>query len=140
MGKLTMELYLSSLSKRYKTANKREKGVILDELCAASGFHKKHAVRLLNARKKTRQRPINRGRPALYPAKLYLEPLKRVWLLSDQLCGKRLKMALPLWLPYYNNCHFQKTLSIAGQSWHGIRFIEKDCWGFKSSSIDGKLP
>ena len=38
MGKLTMELYLSSLSKRYKTANKHEKGIILDELCAASGF------------------------------------------------------------------------------------------------------
>lgn len=105
MGKLTMELYLNSLSKRYKTATKHEKGVILDELCAASGFHKKHAIRLLNAQKKKRQRPINQGRPAVYPAELYLEPLKRIWLLSDQLCGKRLKMALPLWLPYYSNTY-----------------------------------
>jgi hypothetical protein len=85
MGKLTMELYLNNLSKRYKTATKHEKGVLLDELCAASGFHKKHAIRLLNARKKKQQRPINQGRPAVYPAELYLEPLKRIWLLSDQL-------------------------------------------------------
>ena len=33
------------------------------------------------------------------------DTLKRIWLLSDQLCGKRLKMALPLWLPYYGGAH-----------------------------------
>ena len=27
--------------------------------------------------------------------------LRRVWLASDQLCSKRLKAALPIWLPYY---------------------------------------
>lgn len=48
MGKLSMELYLKSLSKRYRTANKTEKGKILNELCESSGFHKKHAIRLLN--------------------------------------------------------------------------------------------
>jgi hypothetical protein len=31
-----------------------------------------------------------------------LEPLKHIWLNTDQACGKRLKMALPLWLPYYS--------------------------------------
>lgn len=49
MGKLSMELYLNSLSKRYRTANKTEKGKILKELCESSGFHKKHAIRLLNS-------------------------------------------------------------------------------------------
>jgi len=29
------------------------------------------------------------------------EVLRRVWLASDQLCSKRLKAALPIWLPYY---------------------------------------
>jgi hypothetical protein len=106
MGKLSMDLYLSSLSKRYKTANKREKGIILTELCESSGFHKKHAIRLLNANpKKRKQTKLNRGRPSLYPASLYLEPLKRIWIHSDQLCGKRLKMALPLWLPYYDEAY-----------------------------------
>ena len=101
MGKLSMELYLKNLSKRYRTAGKREKGIILQELCDSSGYHKKHAIRLLNAAGKKPQRKIKTGRPPLYPENLYLEPLKRIWLLSDQLCGKRLKMALPLWLPHY---------------------------------------
>ena len=106
MGKLSMDLYLSSLSNRYKTAGKREKGIILNELCESSGFHKKHAIRLLNSAMKRRQPKKNRGgRPPIYPAKLYLEPLKRIWLMSDQLCGKRLKMALPLWLPHYGGAY-----------------------------------
>src|SRR5690606_40700888 len=28
-------------------------------------------------------------------------PLKTIWMLSEQLCGKRLKPALPRWLPHY---------------------------------------
>ncbi|MDR3502183.1 MAG: integrase [Legionella sp.] len=105
MGKLSMELYLKNLSKRYRTAGKREKGVILQELCDSSSYHKKHAIRLLNAVSKKSQRKTKTGRPPLYPENLYLEPLKRIWLLSDQLCGKRLKMALPLWLPHYGEAY-----------------------------------
>jgi hypothetical protein len=41
MGKLSMELYLNTLVERYAIADKREKGEILDELCSASGYHKK---------------------------------------------------------------------------------------------------
>jgi hypothetical protein len=105
MGKLSMELYLKNLSKRYKKAKKSEKGLILQELCDSSGYHKKHAIRLLNMAPKKQQRHAKKGRPDVYPENLYLEPLKRIWLLSDQLCGKRLKMALPLWLPYYGAAH-----------------------------------
>lgn len=103
MGKLSMDLYLDNMIKRYKSANRRQKGELLEELCAASGYHKKHAIRLLNKRKKRRPRPKEtRGRPEKYPDTIYLEPLKNIWLSTDQLCGKRLKMALPLWLPYYS--------------------------------------
>lgn len=100
-----MDIYLANLSKRYRTSNKQEKGRILNELCEMSGFHKKHAIRLLNAAKKKKKPRLNIGRPNLYPEKLYLEPLKRIWLLSDQPCGKRLKMALPLWLPHYGGAY-----------------------------------
>ena len=102
MGKLSMELYLEQLRRRYKEAKKPEKSLILEELCSISGYHKKHAIRLLNrSRRNTKQTRVTRGRPSLYPAKDYLEPLKRIWLTTDQLCGKRLKEALPLWLPHY---------------------------------------
>jgi hypothetical protein len=103
MGKLSMDLYLDNMLKRYRAANKRQKGELLDELCGASGYHKKHAIRLLNKRKKRQGRAKERrGRPKRYPNNVYLEPLKNIWLSTDQLCGKRLKMALPLWLPYYS--------------------------------------
>ena len=107
MRVLNMDIYLANLSKRYRTANKHEKGLILNELCEMGGFHKKHAIRLLNTPKKKLKPRINLGRPNLYPEKLYLEPLKRIWLSSDQPCGKRLKMALPLWLPHYGGAYEQ---------------------------------
>ena len=46
-----MDLYLDTLLKRYKAANRKGKSAILNELCEASGYHKKHAIRLLNQRK-----------------------------------------------------------------------------------------
>lgn len=106
MGKLSMRLYLEKMAKRYKSANKHEKSVILDEFCSTGGYHRKHAIRLLNAqkkclRRKSTKREDKRGRPLQYPADKYLEPLKRIWFSTDQLCGKRLKAAIPLWLPHY---------------------------------------
>lgn len=110
MGKLSMDLYLDNIAKKYKMANRRQKGEILEELCTISGYHKKHAIRLLNQRKKCLHRgrkkgKETRGRPEKYPSNLYLEPLKHIWLSTDQLCGKRLKMALPLWLPHYSTAY-----------------------------------
>ena len=106
MGKLSMDLYLDNVRKKYKKARKKEKGEIIAEVCAISGFHKKHAIRILN--KDHRRMTIKkeaRGRPKIYQEQVYLEPLKRIWLATDQLCGKRLKMALPLWLPHYHKAY-----------------------------------
>ena len=106
MGKLSMDLYLNNMIKRYHSSNRREKGEILNELCSVSGYHKKHAIRLLNQKKQgLKQRKETRGRPALYLPEVYLEPLKRIWLSTEQLCGKRLKIALPLWLPHYSTAY-----------------------------------
>ena len=105
MGKLSMDLYLKHLTKRYKAANRNEKGEILKELCESSGFHRKHAIRLLNMSPKKQKRKIKTGRPKTYSDSVYLEALKRIWLLTDQLCGKRLKMALPIWLPFYGETY-----------------------------------
>jgi hypothetical protein len=43
---------VSALQARYHGAGKHEKGTILKELVAVSGFHRKHAVRLLRQRDK----------------------------------------------------------------------------------------
>ena len=67
MRVLNMDIYLANFSKRYRTANKHEKGRILNELFEMSGFHKKNAIRMLNAAKKKQKPRINIGRPNLYP-------------------------------------------------------------------------
>jgi hypothetical protein len=91
MGKLSIDLYLANISKRYKAANKIEKGRLLNELCESSGFHKKHTIRLLNSSPKKRTKKQNQGRPKIYPESDYLLPLKRIWLLSDQILWQKIK-------------------------------------------------
>jgi hypothetical protein len=42
---------LSAVAERYRSAKRAEKGPILDELCATTDWHRKHAVRALRQRK-----------------------------------------------------------------------------------------
>lgn len=106
MGKLSMELYLEKIREKYKKADKREKGRILGEFCEHSGYHKKHAIRLLNQKVLRRKRVLGqRGRRPKYPNETYLGPLKQIWLATNQLCGKRLKEAIPMWLPHYKSAY-----------------------------------
>lgn len=113
MGKLCMELYLDNVRKRYKQACRKEKSRILEEFCEASGYHKKHAIRVLNSTKRhRRQGKEKRGRPKKYLLGDYQKPLKEIWLACDQLCGKNLKQALPLWLPHYADVYGKLEPSI----------------------------
>jgi hypothetical protein len=38
---------VSAVAERYQSARRTEKGRILDELCATTGWHRKHAMRAL---------------------------------------------------------------------------------------------
>jgi len=49
----------AAVAERYRAAGRREKGRILDELCATTGWHRKHAVRVLRAKAK----PIGEPKP-----------------------------------------------------------------------------
>lgn len=89
--------YLAKIRGRYKRAGRRHKTVILEEFCANCGYHRKHALRLVNGKgTSAKERP---GPKALYDEEV-VQVLKRLWLESDQLCSKRLVSALPLWMPF----------------------------------------
>ncbi|MET4220759.1 hypothetical protein ABIB00_005991 [Bradyrhizobium sp. LB14.3] len=52
-GKISMGArreVLSAVTERYRSAKRAEKGRILDELCATTAWHRKHAVRALRRR------------------------------------------------------------------------------------------
>ncbi len=94
--------YLEAFHVRYKKASRKGKSLILDEFCAISGYHRKHAIRRLRGFKRfTRPQPRKRGRHALYDHPDLLLPLKRIWLAANLPCSKRLKAMIPLWLPGY---------------------------------------
>ena len=104
MGKNERQAYLKAIRSRYLRAGKKTKVAILDEFCAVCGYHRKYAIRLLNQRDK-RRKPRRPGRKPIYASPEFLTALKRLWFACDQMCSKKLKAAIPLWLPFYETAY-----------------------------------
>jgi hypothetical protein len=101
MGRHEKRNYLEIVRDRYKNANKEEKCRLITELCATYDYHRKHAIRLLNQRPLRRKKAkCYKGRPR-YDKGLLLPHLKKLWFATGQMCSKKLRAALPHWLPWY---------------------------------------
>ena len=75
---------------RYKRASKVDKGKILDELCATTGWHRNHARKaLVAALKPALVRPARRPRAAVYGPEV-LAALRFCWAVLGAPTGKRL--------------------------------------------------
>src|SRR3984957_12722686 len=78
---------------RYRASNRDEKKAILDQFVEVTGFHRKHAIRVL----KRSLRPAT-GEPRLR-ARIYNEAVREaltiVWEAADRICGKRLRQVIP---------------------------------------------
>lgn len=79
------------LGKRYRKGTLKEKGHILDEFVKVSGYHRKHAIRLLS----TEKRPELVLKSRLIYDEAVKEALIIVWEASDRICSKRLKPIIP---------------------------------------------
>jgi hypothetical protein len=102
MGGKSKKEYLLAIWSRYQRAGRKHKTKILDEFCLVCGYTRKHAIALLRHKPgRPRRRP---GPKTRYDAAV-MEPLKFLWLKSEQMCSKRLKAALPFWLPFYQQKH-----------------------------------
>ena len=89
----TRDELVVAVRERYANSERRGKTRILDEFVAVTGFHRKHAMRVLRGEQTTRGAP----RPA---RRLYDEAVRDalivMWEASDRICGKRLKPLVPL--------------------------------------------
>lgn len=102
MGKTERQAYLDAIRSRYQDARKKAKAAILDEFCSICGYNRKYAIRLLGKRQKSPPSKRRRvGRKSIYASPELLIVLKRIWFATDQMCSKKLKAAIPLWLPFY---------------------------------------
>ena len=81
-----------AIGQRYRTAGRWERRQILDEFTRVTGYHRKHALRVLH-------RPFV-ARPPRPRKRIYNEAVRQalalLWEAADRICGKRLKALLPV--------------------------------------------
>jgi hypothetical protein len=84
----------ATINRRYRGTDRKGKKLILDEFIKVTGYHRKHAIRILTAP------PVSAAMPeARSTSRIYGEAVKEVlivlWEAADRVCGKRLKALLP---------------------------------------------
>jgi len=84
---------LVALRPRYTLGNRSAKERVLDELVAATGYHRKYAIQVLNHPRPRRARPRRIG-SAKYTGAV-VAALEQVWRAANCICSKRLVPALP---------------------------------------------
>ena len=91
-------------AEKYRKACKKEKGAILEHLVELTGYARRYAAWLLRHHGKARVvgktivvgdigKKIARKRPRTYEGDV-VEALKKIWMIMDCICGKRLRVAI----------------------------------------------
>jgi len=94
----TRKELVAALQLRYRSATFGDRIRILDEFVALTGYHRKHAIRLLNSPAPGAARPPRRRAASYSPAAI--EALRAIWEAAGYPWSLRLKALLPLWLPW----------------------------------------
>ena len=92
MTQLSKAEVIEAYRLRYLRSEKHERMRILDIITEATGYSRKHAIRLLNHPKEIRK-IISRRRSSRYAH--LVDTLRKVWAASNFICGKRLVPFLP---------------------------------------------
>jgi hypothetical protein len=97
---------LEAVRPRYLKASKVEKQKILDEFTSVTGYHRKHAIRMLKNQVQV-QNHLN-GKTKIYKT-IYggevVQALEQIWEISGCICSKRLRPFLPEAIKMLEDCH-----------------------------------
>jgi len=85
---------IAAIVERYARGDRAERGRILDEFAAVTGFHRMHAARLFGSGQHGRHAGPHPARRVYDDA--VREALVVIWEASDRVCGKRLKPLVPI--------------------------------------------
>lgn len=143
---------IKAWSERYRKAGKKEKGAILDELTALTGYNRWYAVGLLRGEGKVIRigkmrlvgdlsKKAKRVRPRIYDEVVH-ERLQEIWAIMDFVCGKRLAAILPEVVPILERHHEieldagtrKKLLSISAATIDRLLAPERRKWELRGRS------
>jgi hypothetical protein len=87
---------LEVMRPRYLKASKVEKQKILDEFTSATGYHRKHAIRVLKNQVQVQNRLIRKPKNyrTIYGGEV-VQALEQIWEIYGHICSKRLQPFLP---------------------------------------------
>ena len=88
----TRKELIGALRARYRAAEVADKVKILDEFVALTGYHRKHAIRVLRDEVLLKEK---QARDRLYDDAVR-QALTVLWEAADRICGKRLKALIPM--------------------------------------------
>jgi hypothetical protein len=90
----TRKELIEAVRKRYQEAALATKTDILDEFIELTGYHRKHAIRLLGPSSEQKRQKKSRSQKRVYND-AEREALILLWEAADRICGKRLKALIP---------------------------------------------
>jgi hypothetical protein len=99
-------IYLETIRTRYRKSTKKQKSQILNEFCDVCGYERKYAIRILWGHVEPRS---HRPGPKRSYTHQVTPHLIYFWNAMNRSCSKKMKAALPLWMPYYREPIEPKT-------------------------------
>jgi len=98
--------YLIAILSTYETACKIEKGKLLDHAELVTKRSRKRLIKRLKELKANDGRSIKKGsgRPLVYSRTELIPYIKFLWVQMEKISAKRMKAAMPDWLPKYKDC------------------------------------
>jgi hypothetical protein len=93
---------LEEIRPRYLKAKNSKKHTILDEFVAATGYHRKYAIRILK-HGRPRQSGKKHGYHKVYQGEVVVA-LERIWEICGRICSKRLQPFLPEMVKVLERC------------------------------------